>query len=59
MYSSKINSSYFLNKELIILNNFSFLLQISTPRLEPSLIGFATIGKLIFFVLIILKILFF
>ena len=50
MYSSKIKSLYFLNNLFIDLINFFLLLQISTPRLEPSLIGFKTIGYFIFFI---------
>ena len=34
---------------LTALYNFSLLLQILTPKLEPSLVGFTTTGKLILF----------
>ena len=50
IYSSRIISSYFLSNLIIDFENFFLFLQISTPKLEPSFTGFATIGKLIFFV---------
>ena len=49
IYSSRINSLYFLNKFCIDLNNFFLFLEISTPKLDPSFIGLVTIGKFIFF----------
>ena len=54
---NKIRSpKYFFNKKSIVINNFFLVLQISTPKLDPSLIGFNTDGSftpLMFIALII------
>ena len=47
-YAGLLLILYFLNKFCIDLNNLFLFLEISTPKLDPSLIGLVTIGKLIF-----------